>query len=117
MRAARWRLRHNTVRFHLRKTWIRDEPGHDEKAYRFQGVRKVRKCWLHFRSDPEVVTHIACLHSSIEPLECRTIFASDRRLFHCFDEVQRPMHPSDRLNVPEPLRPETWPELTTVTPL
>src|SRR5258708_8651939 len=35
---------------------------------------------------------------------------------YCFDAVQRPTHPSDRLNVPAPLRPETWPELMTVMP-
>lgn len=35
---------------------------------------------------------------------------------YCFDDVHVPVQPSDRLNVPEPLRPETWPELKTVMP-
>jgi hypothetical protein len=37
-------------------------------------------------------------------------------LFHCFDDVHVPMQPSDRRNVPEPLRPEARPVLTTVMP-
>ena len=36
---------------------------------------------------------------------------------YCLVEVQRPEHPSEPLNVPEPLRPDAWPLLTTVTPL
>jgi len=36
---------------------------------------------------------------------------------HCLVETQRPLQPSEPLKVPEPLRPEAWPELTTVTPL
>ena len=44
------------------------------------------------------------------------VFLTNKRLFYCFDEVQRPTHPSDRLNDPEPPRPETWPELMTVMP-
>ena len=41
----------------------------------------------------------------------------NRHESHCFADVQVPPQPSDRRNVPEPLRPETWPELVTVTPL
>ena len=33
------------------------------------------------------------------------------------DAVHRPLHPSDCLNVPEPLRPESLPTLVDVTPL
>ena len=36
---------------------------------------------------------------------------------HCLDAVHRPLHPSDCLNVPEPLRPESLPTLVAVTPL
>ncbi|WP_456670291.1 hypothetical protein [Bradyrhizobium sp. USDA 3240] len=33
-----------------------------------------------------------------------------------FDAVQRPLHPSDRTNEPEPLRPEKRPELVQLKP-
>jgi hypothetical protein len=36
---------------------------------------------------------------------------------YCLDAVHRPLHPSDCLNVPEPLRPESLPTLVAVTPL
>jgi hypothetical protein len=36
---------------------------------------------------------------------------------YCFDAVQRPAHPSDCRNVPEPPRPESRPTLLTVMPL
>ena len=36
---------------------------------------------------------------------------------YCLVEIQRPEHPSEPLNVPEPLRPDACPVLTTVTPL
>jgi hypothetical protein len=32
------------------------------------------------------------------------------------DDVHVPTQPSDRLNVPEPLRPEVRPDLVTMTP-
>ena len=35
---------------------------------------------------------------------------------YCFDAVHRPVQPSDRTNVPEPLRPENRPELFQVKP-
>jgi hypothetical protein len=34
-----------------------------------------------------------------------------------FDEVQRPEQPSDRWNVPAPVRPAIWPWLVTMMPL
>jgi hypothetical protein len=36
---------------------------------------------------------------------------------YCLDAVQRPVHPSDCLKVPEPLRPNNLPTLVTVMPL
>jgi len=36
---------------------------------------------------------------------------------HCLLELQVPEHPSERWNVPVPLRPDTCPELMTVMPL
>jgi hypothetical protein len=36
---------------------------------------------------------------------------------YCLDAVHRPLHPSDCLKVPEPLRPESRPTLVAVTPL
>jgi len=35
---------------------------------------------------------------------------------YCFDPVQLPTHPSDRLNVPEPLRPENRPDMVQLRP-
>ena len=35
---------------------------------------------------------------------------------YCFDAVQRPVHPSERTNEPEPLRPEKRPELFQLKP-
>lgn len=35
---------------------------------------------------------------------------------YCFDAVHVPEQPSDRLNVPEPLRPEKRPELLQLKP-
>ena len=35
---------------------------------------------------------------------------------YCFDAVHRPVQPSDRTNVPEPLRPEKRPELFQLKP-
>jgi hypothetical protein len=35
---------------------------------------------------------------------------------YCFDAVHRPEQPSDRTNVPEPLRPEKRPELFQLKP-
>ena len=33
---------------------------------------------------------------------------------YCFDPVQLPAHPSDRRNVPEPLRPDKRPDMVQV---
>ncbi len=35
---------------------------------------------------------------------------------YCFDAVQRPVHPSDLTNEPEPLLPEKRPELVQLKP-
>jgi hypothetical protein len=35
---------------------------------------------------------------------------------YCFDPVQLPAHPSDRRNVPEPLRPDKRPDMVQVKP-
>ena len=45
---------HVLVALKHRKTWMAGtSPAMTKKANRFQGVRKVRKCWLHFRSDSQ----------------------------------------------------------------
>jgi hypothetical protein len=36
--------------------------------------------------------------------------------FYCLEAVQRPVHPSDRVNEPEPLRPEKRPVLVQLKP-
>src|SRR5271166_1380907 len=36
---------------------------------------------------------------------------------YCLEAVQRPLQPSERRKLPAPLRPESWPELVTLTPL
>jgi len=35
---------------------------------------------------------------------------------YCFDPVQLPVHPSDRRKVPDPLRPESRPDMVQVRP-
>jgi hypothetical protein len=57
-----------------------------------------------------------CMIRSITVL-ARAKKPSDKWLFYRFEDVHVPVRPSDRLNVPEPLRPEARPVLMTVMPL
>ena len=40
----------------------------------------------------------------------------NRHRCHCFDALHVPLQPSDRVNVPEPLRPAKRPELLQLKP-
>ena len=46
----------------------------------------------------------------------QSVFRRFGALFYCLDAVQRPEHPSDRTNEPEPVRPEKRPELFQLKP-
>ncbi len=69
------------------------------------------------QSDPDRALKAAfCINRCLQFRECNRSTASRRADVYCFDAVHVPVQPSDRRNVPEPLRPEKRPELLQLRP-